>query len=622
MIEGRAERFVQRVEGVFFGRWRTMIVLMWVAYIAFVIVNKWAQIRGFGLSDTDDNLRLAQVRALLGGQGWFDLAQHRFDPLQGGADIHWSRFVDLPLAALILVLRPLVGGADAERIAVTIAPLIPLLLMMFALAMTMRRLVSERSWPLPLIALLTAYSTIAMFSPTRIDHHGWQLALLAVGVSGMADPRRARGGAVLGVATGLSLAIGLEMLIYFALLGGTTVLLWVADRDQRRRLAAYAAAMVATTGVAFLLFASNANRQAVCDALSPVWLSDAMVGGAAMLALAWVKLDRWPARLGAAVIAGGVVAGFHAFAWPHCLERLEGVSPQATALWLDHVREARPVYRQTWRVIAIVLALPLTGLVGWVLLTRRAWKMGAEGRDLMRRTVAVALPALVALALLFWQVRAAPAAQMLALPGAVTLAVLIAGPWFQSPKLWHHGVAVLAALLALGALVPLTIGLIPPEKKKPMAAAVGRANNRCPTLTALAPVGRQPRGMVFTFLDLGPRLIVATHHDTVGGPYHRNDRAIANVMMAFRGDESNARRTIDAYGSDYLLICPNMSTATIFMAETPKGFYAQLAKGKAPSWLTPIDLGPKSPFKMWKVKRQAFPVLASGGLAIATGSSA
>src|SRR6185503_14266329 len=112
-----------------------------------------------------------------------------------------------------------------------------------------------------------------------------------------------RGGAVLGIASGLSLSIGLEMLIYLALLGGATVLLWVADRDERRRLAAYSAALVATTGAGFLIFASEANRQAVCDALSPVWLSDATVGGALMFGLAMVKLDGWKTRLAAAAVA-------------------------------------------------------------------------------------------------------------------------------------------------------------------------------------------------------------------------------------------------------------------------------------------------------------------------------
>jgi len=119
----------------------------------------------------------------------------------------------------------------------------------------------------------------------------------------------------------------------------------------------------------------------------------------------------------------------------------------------------------------------------------------------------------------------------------------------------------------------------------------------------LAPIARLPKGMIFTFIDLGPRLIVGTHHDAVGGPYHRNDKMIADVMNAFRGDEAQAHRIVDEYRSDYLLICPYMSTATIFMSETPKGFYSQLDKGKVPSWLQPVDLGKDSPFKMWRVVR-------------------
>ncbi len=603
MSADRLEALLQRVAGPFFRHWRWVLVGAWLLYAVFIIANRWGFIEAFALPDTDDNLRLAQVRAWLGGQGWYDLTQHRFDPAHGGANIHWSRLVDLPLAAIILAMKPLVGGAGAERIAVAIAPLLPLLLLMFALALTMKRLVHEKAWPLPIIGLLCAYSTIFMFAPLRIDHHGWQLAMLGIAVAGMADPRRARGGAVLGVATGLSLSIGLEMMIYLALLGGATVLLWVADRDQRRRLAAYAGALVATTGAGFLIFASEANRQAVCDALSPVWLSDAAVGGAVMLGLALLKLDDWKARLGAAVVAGGIVAGFHALAWPNCLERLEGVSPQATALWLDHVREARPFYRHGWRIGTIALALPVTALAGWALLAWRAWKQGTEGRDLLYRTLAVALPAISAFTLLFWQMRAAPAAQMMALPPATALIVLVAWRWLQSPKLWLHAAAVVLVLLGFGAAVPVGVGLFPQENKAGMRGKVSAANRLCPTLAALAPIERQPKGMIFTFIDLGPRLIVATHHDAVGGPYHRDDQAIADVMVAFRGDEAQAHRIIREYRSDYLLVCPNMSTATIFMAEAPNGFYAQLVKGKVPDWLQPVELPADSPFKMWKVAR-------------------
>jgi hypothetical protein len=591
------------VPELFFRHWRWVLLFAWLLYAAFILTNRQPQIQAFALGDTDDNLRMAQVRALLGGQGWYDLIQHRFDPAHGGANIHWSRFVDLPIAGLILLLKPLVGGADAERMAVAAAPLLPLLLLIFALSLTMKRLVHDKAWPLPILGLLCAYSTIAMFAPLRIDHHGWQLALLGVAVAGMADPRRARGGATVGVATGLSLSIGLEMMIYLALLGGATVLLWVSDRDERRRLASYAASLVATTGAGFLIFASEANRLAVCDALSPVWLSDAAVAGAVMLGLAAFTLDGWKARLGAAVIAGGAVVGFHAMAWPQCLQRLEGVSPEATELWLSHVREARPFYRHAWRVGTIAVALPITGLVGWAVMIWRAHRMREEDRSLLGRTLAVALPAVAAFALLFWQTRAAPAAQMMALPAATALIVLVAAPWLRAPQLWKHAAAVLLILVAFGTAVPLALSLVPGERRTGVANKVAQAGRRCPSLAALAPVNRQPKGTIFTFVDLGPRIINVTHHDAIAGPYHRNDRAIADVMKAFRGDETQARRIITEYQSDYLLICPNMATATIFMSEAPKGFYGQLVKGKVPAWLQPVDLGKDSPYKMWRVVR-------------------
>lgn len=603
MTEDDLQASWNRVKRVYDQHWVRLLFAAWLLYAVWIIWQRMPAIQALSLGDTDDNLRLAQVRAWIDGQGWFDLRQHRFDPNHGGANIHWSRLVDLPIAGLILLLKPIVGTAAAERWAVGIAPLLPMSLLAFSLALTVRRLVSERAWLLPLIGVLSAYSTIGMFNPLRIDHHGWQLALLALAISAMADPRKVRGGVVMGLATGLSLTIGLEMLIYLALLGGTAVLLWVADRDDRARLAGYAAALAASTGVGYLLFASNANRLPVCDALSPVWLSDAAVGAAVMLGLSYLRIDGWKKRLGAAALAGVIVAAFHILSWPNCLQRLEGVSQEATELWLNRVREARPFYRFDWRTASIAIALPLIGLAGWALLIRRAWKMGSEGRGLLRRTLAVALPAVAGLGLLFWQMRASPAAQMMALPASAGLVVLVGSALLNAETLLKRLIGVIVITLSLGALVPVVVNAIPKTEDKPMQKRVNVANRSCSSAATLAAVNRQPKGLVFTFIDLGPRLIVMTHHDAVGGPYHRNYPAIVDVMKTFRGDVAQARRIIDYYGSDYLLICPDMATATLFMAEAPKGFYGQIVGGKVPEWLTPVDLGKDSPFKMWKVVR-------------------
>jgi hypothetical protein len=152
-----------------------------------------------------------QVRALLDGQGWYDLRQYRLNP-PGGFDIHWSRIVDLPIAGLILILRPFVGTPEAERLACGIAPLLPLSIAMVGLAATARRLVSPVAWPLAIVFLIGCTATMLMFMPDRIDHHGWQLAMLSLTVAGLADPKKMRGGAIVGVSSAVSLNIGLELL--------------------------------------------------------------------------------------------------------------------------------------------------------------------------------------------------------------------------------------------------------------------------------------------------------------------------------------------------------------------------------------------------------------------------
>jgi hypothetical protein len=192
---------------------------------------------------------------------------------------------------------------------------------------------------------------------------------------------------------------------------------------------------------------------------------------------------------------------------------------------------------------------------------------------------------------------------MLATVGAAAIV------WFLVPLVWQSASAMvrvigvaLIFLVGAGAAVPFAFNaFIPAEKVTPRQQAIGKANRLCNSLWALRPVALQPKGMVFTFIDLGPRLITVTHHNAVAGPYHRNGPQIADVMNAFRGSEAQAHRIIAKYRSNYLLTCPDSSTTTIFRAEAPKGFYVQLERGPVPRWLAPVPLPADSPFRMWRV---------------------
>lgn len=576
--------------------WRWWLLAFWLAVAAYMLWDRWDAIRIFALGDTDDNMRMMQVRGLLAGQGWYDLAQHRM----AGSNIHWSRLVDLPIAGLKLLFTPIFGGRTAEQIAVAIAPMLPMLVAMAALATMVRRLLSPVAWPLAIALLACAGSTTGMWEPLRIDHHGWQLAALAWSMASLTDERRARAGVVMGLSTAFSLVIGLEMLPYLAAAGAIVVLMWVRDAGEARRLAAYGISLGGGCAFGFLAFTSEANMAPLCDALTPVWLSAMLAAGAIAVLLAWLSPRHPLARLGLAAAGGALLAGSFAWSAPQCLGRLEQAPPELEALWLSKVREAMPIWAHGWDTVVETLTLPFFGLIGYALMV---WNSRGDARKLIA-WAAIGLLAASGVGLVMWQTRAGPAAQMLAIPGATALAWL-ALVWLAKQRFMAVRVLgpVLAFVLVSGIATGYATQYFSAEPLSEGRKAINRANNGCPTLWALHPIALQPRGMVMTFVDLGPRLITVTPHDAITGPYHRNARQILDVMHFWRGDAANALATVERYKVDYVLICPNLSESTIYQAETPNGFYVQLLRGKVPNWMVPIQLPPYSPYRMWRVVR-------------------
>ena len=96
------------------------------------------------------------------------------------------------------------------------------------------------------------------------------------------------------------------------------------------------------------------------------------------------------------------------------------------------------------------------------------------------------MPGLVALTLLFWQTRTGPAAQMMAVPGAVAVAFILAPLAFTSRYTWLRVPGtVIAVLVGLGALAPLVTGQLPGKRQTAAQKRVNLANRTCPSLRAL-----------------------------------------------------------------------------------------------------------------------------------------
>ena len=593
MARGTVGERIQRQTERHWVRWT---LVGWLLATVWFLHGHWNAVHWMSLGDTDDNMRLMQVRGLLSGQGWYDLRQYRLNP-PAGFDIHWSRIVDLPIAGLILFFRLFTSNAWAERLATGIAPLIPLGVAMLGMAATVRRLISPYAWPLALLILVNAGVAMQMFMPERIDHHGWQLAMLSLTVAGLCDSQLRRGGAMIGIASAISLSIGLEMLPYAAMAGAIVALGWIQDRATAPRLAIYGITLGAGSGLGYVLFASEANRVLRCDALTPVWLSVMVAAGGLLVLLALAAPSSRAVRLGLTVAAGAaIVAGF-AWSFPQCLGRPEQVSPELAKDWLNNVREAKPIYLHPFRVGFLIAILPLIGLAG------AAWAMWrARGERRFAGWIAVTLFAAFATALLLWQIRSGPAAQMLAAPGVTALA------WFIAPRLLDHrsmlvrvGGTAAAFVMISGIFAGLTVRYLPGGKPTAYARRVNLAGANCARTSVLTRLNRYPGQVVFTFVDLGPRLIVTTHHDAIAGPYHRNGPAILDVQHAFTRSPTEARAIMQRHKATLLLVCPNMAESTIYRSRAPDGFYGQLAKGKQFGWLTPMPIAKGSPLRLFRI---------------------
>jgi len=402
----------------------------------------------------------------------------------------------------------------------------------------------------------------------------------------------------MGLASAASLAIGLELLPFLAIVGGATVLRWVAYSEDAPRLQAYGLSLAVGCAVGYLVFASYANAVPRCDVLSPVYLSTMVAAGWIAWLLPSVRGRDWRWRMGAAAVGGAMlIIGFVVLA-PQCLGRPEQVSPELYSSWLSRIKEAKPLYTKDWVTLVSVAALPMAGATGAIIAA-----IAARGTQRFAVWLPVALISLTSLLLLLWQTRMGPAAQLTAIPGAAALLCRVVPYLRRSDMMLVRVLGVFAAFLLISGIGPslAAVWLFPAKAENARSKAIDLADRRCPTLPAMAPIARLPATTIFTFVDLGPRLITVTHHKAVAGPYHRNGEAILDVHHAFDGTPDDARAIMLRHGATLLMTCPNMSESTVYRARSPKGFYSRLGSGERFAWLMPVPLPGRSPLLLWRI---------------------
>lgn len=562
------------------------LVLAWALIAAIQVWLFRAEIAGLRFADVDDMMRLLEVKDWLGGQGWFDVTQYRIGP--HGIPMHWSRLVDLPLAAVIAPLAPLIGETMAEQAAITIVPIVTMGAAMAAAALAIRRLIGPgvAAAVIGAALLVLAPSVWVQLHPTRIDHHGWQIASAGFAFACLLGRSAWRGGLLAGLAASLYLNISLEGLPFAAAAGATTGLLWAIGRDRPGRLLGYLAGLAAGSALLLALVAPIGRWSiAWCDVVLPQHVLAFSIAALGAPVAVRLTATRGPiVRLAALAIVGVCAAAVLGATAPRCIAGPFGaLGPLSTRLWLGHVNEGLPIWRQSLPEAITIVGFPLVGLAGTVAALRRA-----DGREATRRWATALLLLVAALATGILVRRAAGVAHLIAVPGALALIEPLRARFAAKDSAAVRVLGEAAAILLLSPLMPVFVAaaFMPADKPGPVPAPAA-----CDINCGMARIGALKPSGFFTSIDLGPRLVLATHHHAYTGAYHRSGAAMEATIRAFTSPPAAARPLVMASAADYLLIAPDSGESKVYAAAAPHGLMAQLEHGHVPAWLQPIATG-------------------------------
>jgi hypothetical protein len=570
--------------------------------LAFTLAISWpialAVWRTGAFANTDDAMRLVEVRDWLAGQAWFDLHQYRLDP-PGGVQMHWTRVVDVPLALLIKAFSVVLPVEQAERLTRIVYPVALHIGLFAAVACLARKLAGPLMMlPAVMIAALSG-AVLVQFQPGRIHHHSAQILLVVLilwATVGAIEARKFWPAAGAAALAALSLSINIENLTYILVEIAAFALAFVALGERFRSALLGFAASLAIGSLLVFVATVGPSRYFVgaCDAFSTAHLFAIFLGAGVFCVLAALssRLTGAPSRLAACAAGGALVLGAMALVYPACLHDPQAaVDPLLRKLWLNNVEEARPLLGVAAAHPVKFVTLALAAVLGFAGALVAAWREQGSARV---SWLVVSAFAAIGLATSLWQVRALSSASAVALFG---------GAWVVARAIdWAARRPSALAMLAPFALglpfCSLFWAIVTPAQAQSNAVE-GRIVCRAPA--AVAALDALPKSVLMAPIDMGSDILADTRHAVLAGPYHRNNhgnRALVDAMMA--APDAARKIAVDS-GAGYLVFCPAMPELAIYAAASPNSLASALLAGQAPDWLAPEPIA-GSPYRIFKIR--------------------
>lgn len=550
-----------------FVRQRPFAVALAVALLLVLldaVLTGWDLWENFARQDNDDIMRLVMVRDLIAGQGWFDTVQYRVVPPEG-LSMHWSRYVDAGIAAIVVPLSYILPMPQAEVMAAAIWPTLIMAIGLCVIGLGTRRLFGVTAACFAMFVTVIWPVTGDLHSdPGNLDHHNVQMLMMTLVGFGIVWPDRPwSAGIVAGLAAAFSLAVGLETLPFVVGAGLILVIRagLVGNAPMRHLLISFCLSL----GVGAVLFwlgqAPPATRMApICDQLGLPFL--ALIGLAVVASLLPLCLSRWVSGIIFHVTAAAVLTGVGILlAWPllsPCLDGPYAQLPDDLQIFIEtRITEAMPLllYAQRRPEAAIQFVLPIVlsaGLGLWYLIGN--YRSGRETPTRNAALAALLVLCLLGIGMIFIQMRTViMAASVVPIVAGYVLARQFQGYFAdRNARVALAGLVtaalVMAPSLASDAIKPILSGSDGTE------TTMGQAK-QCRSYSALAVLNEAPAGRILNHFNFGSSIIWATHHDTLSAGYHRSAASMTNTIVPFTLDEAALEDYMRDADARYLLLC-------------------------------------------------------------------
>jgi hypothetical protein len=577
--------------------WGIMALSALAIYACTILMGR--KLLGVTLGDTDDALRLVELREFLQSGSWYDLHMDRLSPPLGYTS-HWSRLPDMLMAGIYLAIIPFSSTEFAELATRAIYPGLWIMPALIAVTLFTFKMVGHRLAVVStLILIASSGATFPQYVAGRIDHHDAQITLSVLAIVSSAFINlNWRYAIITGLCSGLLLTIGLEGLPFLIVAAAVIAVRYMMFEGEYRAARSYALSigLMTLAGLAISLPPSRWLETA-CDALA-FNLTAAIVAGSTIFCV-WTfstALNKsFAARALGVGIAGLVAAITYVGLDPACLHGPFGhVNPAVKPVWLDLVVEMQPVFKwgdlsySAENLVYVTVAFPALLSIFWLV----------QNKDL--RT---SLPFITIIAAFFVSL----------LVGLGNLRMTSYLVWFATPitciaifqlfeRLGSHRKILAAAIVIATAPPVLEIGAskVGGYFAKP-TNEIASSSDACSLNANFSGLAKLPQGTVLSEVDLGPYILALTKHSVVAAPYHRIGDSILSVIRFFNTDTvEQAYQVSRDKKISYVVICNKKSKTE--KIGTAIHLSQALRAGSLPEWLEPASMEKGNPIEVYRVK--------------------